>query len=64
MTREIMNGFPLRRCSWAYVPVAPLVATRRMIRWLDTVCSARVATRHPMDRLRIVPASGGSNHEA
>lgn len=38
MTTKITNGFPLRRCSWSYRPITPTALTRRMIRWLDSVC--------------------------
>lgn len=38
MALKIKNGFPLRRCSWAYNPIVPIALSRKMIRWLDFVC--------------------------
>jgi hypothetical protein len=38
MPAKIMNGFPLRRCSWFFHPIVPDVLSRKMIRWLDAVC--------------------------
>jgi hypothetical protein len=38
VARKIMNGFPLRRCSWPYKPIVSIAMTRQMIRWLDSVC--------------------------
>lgn len=46
MESKIINGFPLRRCSWLYAPVAPAPLTRVMIRWLDSVCTSRAAQKH------------------
>jgi hypothetical protein len=43
MLVKIINGFPLRRCSWSYRPIVPTALTRRMIRWLDSVCLKQVA---------------------
>jgi hypothetical protein len=42
MAAKIMSGFPIRRCAWSYKPVVPGALTRRMIRWLDSVCLKRV----------------------
>jgi hypothetical protein len=38
MPTKIMNGFPLRRCSWFFNPIVPDALARKMIRWLDLVC--------------------------
>jgi hypothetical protein len=38
MAGKIMNGFPLRRCSWFFNPIVSVVLSREMIRWLDVVC--------------------------
>jgi len=45
MPDKIMTGFPLRRCSWPYRPIVTVALTRRMIRWLDSVCLKRVSFR-------------------
>ena len=42
MLRIIMNGFPLRRCSWLFNPIVPVALSREMFRWLDLVCLAPV----------------------
>jgi hypothetical protein len=49
MATKIMSGFPMRRCSWSYRPIAPTVPTRRMIRWLDSVCLKHVTFRGELD---------------
>ena len=41
MAAKIISGFPLRRCSWYYMPIVPIANTRRMMRWLDVVCLKR-----------------------
>jgi hypothetical protein len=38
MITNIMNGFPLRHCSWSFNPIVPAALSRKMIRWLDVVC--------------------------
>jgi hypothetical protein len=38
MDKAIVNGFPLRRCSWIFDPIVSNVLRRRMVRWLDAVC--------------------------
>lgn len=38
MPAKIISGFPLRRCSWFFNPIAPDALSRKMIRWLDLVC--------------------------
>jgi hypothetical protein len=38
MGKPIVNGFPLRRCSWIFDPIVSNALRRRMVRWLDTVC--------------------------
>lgn len=43
MSVAIRNGFPIRRCSWSHEPIVSAALTRRMIRWLDSVCARRVA---------------------
>jgi hypothetical protein len=45
MAQKIMKGFPLRRCSWSFLPIVPKALTRRMIRWLDSVCVKRFAAK-------------------
>jgi len=45
MVTEIMNGFPLRRCSWFFNPIVPNALSRKMIRWLDLVCLKQVALK-------------------
>ena len=40
MGKAIINGFPLRRCSWVFDPIIPGILGRRMIHWLDAVCLA------------------------
>jgi hypothetical protein len=45
MLTKIMNGFPLRRCSWSFSPVVPDALSRKMIRWLDLVCLKQVALK-------------------
>ena len=45
MSDKVRIGFPLRRCSWFYAPIVSVVRTRAMIRWLDSVCVARTASR-------------------
>ncbi|HLW80869.1 MAG TPA: hypothetical protein VKS20_02390 [Candidatus Acidoferrales bacterium] len=42
MATKIMSGFPLRRCSWYYTPIVPILSTCRMMRWLDAVCLKQV----------------------
>jgi hypothetical protein len=64
MAKDIANGFPLRRCSWAYAPVVSAASTRRMVRWLDAVCAAPVAARHAADRLKVTHVSRGGVHGA
>jgi hypothetical protein len=54
MANKIMNGFPLRRCSWLYMPVVPALSTRVMIRWLDSVCASRVAQKQGSRGRRVV----------
>lgn len=46
MIAKIMNGFPIRRCSWSYKPVVSRTTTRRMIRWLDSVCLKKTDVKH------------------
>jgi hypothetical protein len=38
MGKAIVNGFPLRRCSWVFEPIVSNVQRRRMFRWLNAVC--------------------------
>jgi hypothetical protein len=38
MPVKIINGFPLRLCSWSCTPIVCTARTRRMMRWLDLVC--------------------------
>jgi hypothetical protein len=38
MGKTIVNGFPLRRCSWIFDPIVSNALRRRMVRWLDAVC--------------------------
>jgi hypothetical protein len=45
MVTKIICGFPLRRCSWSYRPMVSVALTRRMIRWLDSVCLKQVALK-------------------
>jgi hypothetical protein len=45
MAKKIMDGFPLRRCSWSHRPLVSVALTRRMIRWLDSVCLKQVALK-------------------
>lgn len=45
MALKIKNGFPLRRCSWAYVPIVPIALSRKMIRWLDFVCVRQASSK-------------------
>ena len=42
MDSKIMRGFPVRRCSWSCKPIVPIAMTRRMFRWLDSVCLKQV----------------------
>lgn len=39
---KIMNGFPLRRCSWFFNPIVSNAPCHRMIRWLDSVCLRQI----------------------
>ena len=45
MLTKIMNGFPLRHCSWSFNPIVPAALSRKMIRWLDVVCLKQVSFR-------------------
>lgn len=45
MPTKIMNGFPVRRCSWFFNPIVPDALARKMIRWLDLVCLKRVTLK-------------------
>jgi hypothetical protein len=45
MSDAIRTGSPFRRCSWSYAPIISRERTRAMIRWLDSVCAARTASR-------------------
>ena len=38
MLTKIMNGFPLRYCSWSFNPIVPAALSHKMIRWLNVVC--------------------------
>jgi len=62
MDNKIMNGFPLRRCSWLYAPVAPASLIRVMIRWLDSVCTLRVAQNHGRGGTRVTLETKGTIH--
>jgi hypothetical protein len=62
MASKIVSGFPIRRCSWSYRPVVPSVLTRRMIRWLDSVCLKRATfQRESDDAKKRNKASGVTN---
>jgi len=63
MVNKIINGFPLRRCSWLYAPVAPGPMTRKMIRWLDSVCTLRAAQKHGVDGRKVTVEAGGFLNE-
>ena len=45
MVTKIMNGFPVRRCSWFFNPIVPNALSRKMIRWLDLVCLKQVTLK-------------------
>ena len=45
MATKIINGFPLRRCSWSYSPIVSGTLSNRMLRWLDAVCLKRAALK-------------------
>ena len=45
MLTKIMNGFPLRHCSWSFNPILPVALSRKMIRWLDLVCLRQVSLK-------------------
>ena len=45
MPTKIINGFPLRRCSWSYSPIVSGTLSNRMLRWLDAVCLKRAALK-------------------
>jgi hypothetical protein len=49
MAAKIMSGFPVRRCSWSYKPIVPVALTRRMIRWLDSVCLKQATFKREFD---------------
>jgi hypothetical protein len=45
MLTKIINGFPLRYCSWLFNPIVPAALSCKMIRWLDVVCLKLVSFR-------------------
>jgi hypothetical protein len=45
MPAKIMNGFPLRLCSWSCTPIVHTALTRRLMRWLDLVCLKQTARK-------------------
>jgi len=57
---KMARGFPLRRCSWVFDPIMPAGQTRRMVRWLDSVCSKKIALR-ASDSGNDHRASGGND---
>jgi hypothetical protein len=63
MVNKILNGFPLRRCSWLYAPVAPAPMTRMMIRWLDSVCTSRAGQKRGGDGMKVLAAAKGFLNE-
>ena len=45
MFKTIVNGFPLRRCSWVFNPIVTDVLNGKMVRWLDFVCQQQPSVK-------------------
>ena len=68
MVGNILIGFPLRRCSWSFLPIVAGRPTRSMLRWLDAVCVRRQAeafraVADPRVNVRAVPDRSGNPAE-